>query len=430
MPKLTIKEIMEDDEGYIYSIVREELIPFKKEKINSSDNDFLADAKFIVNTIEDVHPYFITDFYDYEEYKKARDNFLGKCKNTSLVDFKFQILQYCKVLSDGHMSIMPSGNYELNIDFEYVNNVLYLKGTKIRALKIGEIETEKILKKVDEYVYFENLSDRELSISVYLKEKLFLEYIGCKVIDNKIEILTDVKLEHCQFIHKEIIENFNGNISNYTIKSDMIDDIFYIDFQECKVNNQLNIVVDNIKNAINMGINKYIIDVRNNLGGTAKANEKLLTALNIESPTDGSIIRLSNDAKKQSIHNYIFSDINEDEIYYGFYRPNLQTVRKNHNIKLVLLTSKYTYSAAMQLALGIGDGDLGIVIGEIPSNAPCSFGDMYCTETPKLKLPFKVSHRYFLRSDLKKGNKNLIPDIEIESEKALKKAVSYLKDKL
>lgn len=255
MPKLTIKEIMEDDEGYIYSIARRELIPFIREKICSSDNDFLADAKFIINTIEDVHPYFITDFYNYKEYKKARNCFLEKCKSTSLVDFKFHVLQYCKVLSDGHMSIMPSGNYELDIDFEYANNVLYLKGTKIRVLKIGEIITENILKKVDEYIYFENLSDRELCISVYLKEKIFLEYIGCKVIDNQIEILTDVKLEHNQFINKAINENFNRNISSYTIKSDVIDDIFYIDFQKCKVNNQLNIVVDNIKNAISTGIN-------------------------------------------------------------------------------------------------------------------------------------------------------------------------------
>lgn len=430
MSKLTIKEIIEDDEGYIYSIIRKDLIPFEKEKIYISNNDYLADAKFIVNTIEDVHPYFITEFYNFKEYKKTRNNFLEKCKDTSLVDFKFQILKYFKVLSDGHMSVMPAGNYELNINFEYINNILYLKGTEISILKIGGIKIEKILKKVYEYFYFENLSNRELYISEYLREKLFLEYIGCAIVDNNIEILTDVKLEHCRFINKEIkyqIGDIDEKIFDYTIKSTMIDDIFYIDYKECRINNELNIVVNSIKNAINMGIKKFIIDVTNNLGGTAQANEKLLTALNIKNPRDGSIIRLSNNIKREFMNDYKFNDISEQEINYSFYKPNLESAKMNEDIKLVVLTSKYTYSAAMLLALGISDGDLGLVIGEVPSNSPCSFGDMYCTETPRLKLPFKVSHKYLIRADLEKETVNFLPDIEIESKKALNKAISYLK---
>ena len=431
MTKLTIREIMEYDEGYIYSILRENLIPFKKEEINISDNDYSADAKFIVNTIEDVHPYFLTEYYNFKEYKKTRDYFLKKCKNTSLFNFKLQILKYFKVLSDGHMSIMQPDNYELNNDFEYVNNTLYFKSTKIKILKIGEIGIRKILKKIDEYFYFENFSNKELYIPEYLKGKLFLEYIGCKVIDNKIEILTDIKLEYCEFINKESknsINNYTRNISNYTIKSDMIDDIFYIDFQECKINNQLNIVIENIKNAISNGINKFIIDIRNNLGGTADANERILDALNIESATNGAIIRLSNNIKRQFKSSYNFDDISEDKINYVFYKPKLKSAKKNDNIKLVLLTSKYTYSSAMQLALEISDGNLGLVIGEIPSNAPCCFGDMYYSETPRLKLPFKVSHKYFLRPNLKKGFNNFIPNIEIDGKRALNKAVFYLKN--
>ncbi|WP_278246079.1 hypothetical protein [Clostridium hydrogeniformans] len=43
MYKLTIKETMKYDDAVMYSIRRKSLIPFEKEKINSSDNDYLAD---------------------------------------------------------------------------------------------------------------------------------------------------------------------------------------------------------------------------------------------------------------------------------------------------------------------------------------------------------------------------------------------------
>lgn len=427
---LKFKELMEEDEGYIYSIKRKELIPFKKEIIKSYDNDYFADAKFIVNTIEDVHPYFLTEFYNLKEYIEARETFLEKCKNTSLIDFKFRMLQYFKILSDGHMSVMPLGNYELNIEFDYINNFLYLKGTQVKVSKIGGIEIKKILKKIDNYFYFENLSNKELYIAKYLREKLFLEYIGCTVLDNKIEILTETNSVIYEFINKEIknlVDDYDISLANYTIKSNIINNtLFYIDFKECIVNNELYTVANNIKQAISNGIKTFIVDVRENMGGTDKATEILLNALDIKMPTNGVIIRLSNDIKKQVINNYNFNDVDKYEINYVVYKPNLSVTKKNNNIKLFLLTSKYTYSSAMLLALGISDGNLGTIVGEIPSNAPSCFGDMYCTETLRLKIPFKVSHKYFIRPNLKKEIDNLVPNIEIESENALNKVLKCL----
>jgi len=84
----------------------------------------------------------------------------------------------------------------------------------------------------------------------------------------------------------------------------------------------------------------------------------------------------------------------------------------------------------MQFACIISDGRLGYLIGEMPSGAPCSFGDIYEFQTKNLKVPFIVSHKYFLRPDNTKDCHKLMPNQNIDCTIALEKAILYLNQKI
>ena len=419
MFKLRFKDIFEYNEGSIYSVNKKDLIPFNKEVIRFSDNNYLADTKYIINTIEDMHPYFISDYYDPEKYAKYRKNFL-QCKKICPKGFIFEMLKYFKVLMDGHMSVMPLGNYELDINIDYNNNKLYFKNSNIILFEIGGISSDYLLEKVYEYFYFENKSSKELYIPEYVKNKIFLEYLGCNIVNNEISITTSDGLKTYSFVNKRYIPNKN------VINSSIIGNVLYIDYRSCVLNNEFKNIINKIKTSIKNDINKVIIDVRNNIGGTAKANHEIFKALNMCEPFGGSLIRLSNPIKERFYNDYKFDTVKNNEINYTFYKSNLKSVRRNNKIQLVVLVSKKTYSSAMLFALDVMDGNLGKVIGEIPSNAPCSFGEIYLAQTPRLKVPFNISYKYLFRPNLRESFKELKPYIECADSKALEEALSYL----
>lgn len=431
MKILTMNDIFSCEEGYLYSIPRNELIPFEREIIRDTDNDFYADAKYIVNTIENIHPYFISEYYNFNEYKIQRKDFINNSKKANLEIFEFyiKIQKYFRTLCDGHMLFLPLNNLRLPINIKLSKNRSILIDNNIHIYEIGKKDIKEIIASIKELIYFENESEMEYLMPLYLKNKCILEYMGCQILDNEVEIqfCTGEKIYHFKnILSDEIQSKTDSKLSSYTIEDYLIDDILYLDYRECKVDNELKYVANNIREFIKLGINKIIIDIRNNKGGTYEANNILLEALGVNASENGGIIRLSNDIKKQLKYSYKLSDCDE-KVYYTFYKPVLN-IGKNNKSKIIVLTSRYTYSSAMQLALAISDSQLGIIVGETPGDAPCGFGDLYLARTPRLNLSFYVSHKYFIRADINKEKNELIPDVIVNKKESLVKAIHLLQN--
>lgn len=90
--------------------------------------------------------------------------------------------------------------------------------------------------------------------------------------------------------------------------------------------------------------------------------------------------------------------------------------------KLFILTSPFTFSTAVGLALIIKDYELGTIIGEETGGLRESFGNVVPFSTPNYKIQFGVSNRKFYAAEPRIGDSEhgVIPDIVID-EKMLNK---------
>ena len=73
----------------------------------------------------------------------------------------------------------------------------------------------------------------------------------------------------------------------------------------------------------------------------------------------------------------------------------------------------------MNFAAAVSDNNIGTVIGETPGNMPAHYGDMLTFQCPNSGLLIKVSYKKFHRIDSAKDEMPLIPDIEVEADKAI-----------
>lgn len=198
----------------------------------------------------------------------------------------------------------------------------------------------------------------------------------------------------------------------------MINDIYYIDMNICEVNNNLESQVSKLRKAIENGVTKVIIDVRDNPGGNSMACIKLLQAMDMNIPSYGMFVRYSELAhEKYGLPSEGFEQYNLDKT----------TVKRNDKIQLVLLTNEFTYSSATMIAVYVQDGGLGMVIGRPSSNSPSNYGDKLHYKLPDSGIEVSILHKRFLRPDTEANQKVIMPDIVTEyGEDILQTAIEYL----
>ena len=98
------------------------------------------------------------------------------------------------------------------------------------------------------------------------------------------------------------------------------------------------------------------------------------------------------------------------------------------NGDLYVLTDTFTYSAAMDFAMLIGDNDLGTLVGEPSGNLPDSYGDILFFQMPNSDLVVRISFKKWYRIDAAKAQEALIPDVVVPAEEALDKALELIAD--
>ena len=198
------------------------------------------------------------------------------------------------------------------------------------------------------------------------------------------------------------------------------DDIFIVDFNSCVDDEELHMVAEELKKAVENGISKVILDVRGNGGGNSAACERLLNAMGMETPEYSTVIRFSEEAARQNGYLRKDGSIEMKGSFEG---------KTNPKVDLAVLCDKYTYSSANMLLVWVRDGGLGTIIGEPSAGVPSHYGDIIYYVLENSKLYGGISHKIFTRPDETNEENVLQPDIVTAPDEAMETAKEYLKNR-
>lgn len=178
--------------------------------------------------------------------------------------------------------------------------------------------------------------------------------------------------------------------------------MLYIDVDRMVVGYALDAAVAAIKEHVQTGVDKVIIDVTNCPGGNSGAGISIMTALNMVMPSYAFFARDSALLREQKQVGQVG----------GFVDSPFRVIR-NHKIQLLVFTNVNTFSSARQLAVGVQDGGLGLIVGQAPSNAPTAYGDMVSIVLPYSGIAIGISCTKWYRPDQNADQDTLHPDVSI-----------------
>lgn len=395
----------------------------------SKNQNLLEDALNLINVVEDTHPAFaLEDISD--NYEQGKQQFIDSItKDTTKNEFTYLVRKYLTLLQDGHTKIQRGTNKKfLDLDYYVLGEELLLLNrdgslSESKVTQIGGVSTNMIYTTVQIYFPAENETASALNNNMWATNYEILKLAGCDLSKKSVDITIDqngvISENKIKFIKKDIYKSYKYSTE---IESKIINDIFYIDMNICKDNKKLENQVIKLKEAVQNGITKIIIDVRDNPGGNSEACEKLLNAMDMSSPSYGIYVRYSELVNKKYATVPLEGFEQQD--------PDKTTAKRNENIELVILMNEKTFSSATMMATYVKDGGLGTVIGRPSSNAPSDYGDIAYYKLPNSGINLSISHKRFLRPDTEADQRILLPNIITEyNANILEIAIDYLSTK-
>ena len=399
-----------------------------KNNFNEQQIDYSADARVVISELEAVHPMFLLDEVP-ASYEKSKAEYIEyTSKPITRTAFRLAMQKFLAMLGDGHISMCLALNKNsLYIDIAWVANVgkLYLldennKPTNIEIINIGGVTVDKITEQVDIYNAAENESARQYNYALFCRQEDMLKLAGCNYADSNIEIkMSDGQTKTYKLIESDGFTIWLGSKPKYIIKHKMINDVFYIDLRTFQPDSSVDETAEKIKSAVQDGVKKFIIDIRDNSGGNSDVGDQLLQAMGMAAPNYGAFVRNSDLVRQRH------GNIGDGES--DIFKPDLSRAVANKNITLLVLTNVNTFSSATMLGVWVQDGKLGKIVGQTSCNRPNAYGDMIGIDLPVSNIELLLSHKRFLRPDTSASPDSLIPDIEVPfGEDILSVALDYM----
>lgn len=365
------------------------------------------DLTFMYEAVKENHPCYLDGsgldkIFD-EAYEAAKEK-LGSDDSITVRElWEIGAEMYCS-LEDGHTLI----NY---YDSKQISDSEKLSDGKI--ISVDGIQREELLERFRAVFSCEPQVD--FYVDYMLDEVLKLEsWSGLLEIDTSDGVVVEMQTENgvetieCTFGYPRSVtaadtatdaESFYG----YEIYKENSAAVFTLD--KC-------VVTDGYKNALEEffrqvsenNISRVAVDLRRNGGGNSQVINEFMKYIDVDSYYifGGVSVRYG----KKLIENeaYLVKNKKSKPVFSG---------------ELYVLTSNYTFSAAMDFAVAVSDNKIGKVIGEIPGNMPTCYGDVLKFQTPNSKLLCGVSYKKFCRVDRTKDDIPLMPDIEADEADAL-----------
>ena len=158
------------------------------------------------------------------------------------------------------------------------------------------------------------------------------------------------------------------------------------------------------------GVSNVIVDLRGNGGGSSVVANRFIQYLDVDE----------------------YRGWQSDVRFGPYLQKSRDVLHKNECLgtpfagDVYVLTDKFTYSAAMDFAMLIGDNDIGAIVGEASGNRPDGYGDCLYFQLPNSKLHMSVSFKRWYRVDLSKNGELLTPDYETDPSDAMEKAFELI----
>ena len=153
------------------------------------------------------------------------------------------------------------------------------------------------------------------------------------------------------------------------------------------------------------GITNIAVDLRNNGGGNSMVANEFLKYIDIDT------------------YNSWDCDVRCGWYLWKF-KDITNTNQKKPSVfdgKIYVMTNTYTYSAAMDFAMLIGDNGLGVLVGSTSGNSPDAYGDCLYFQMPNSKFIVIISYKRWHRLDSTKSGEPLIPDYQVPESEVLNK---------
>lgn len=382
-----------------------------------TQREALQDLEYFYNHLKSRHPAWL-DGSDHliqaveEQYQTEVDHFGEQVTVLELWQASGRIAAR---LGDGHTWVK----------WEDPNTPLYIDSFKQledygAPLTIDGVPTSDILERFltmfphELRFYAEATFNKSIITSEWL-----LTYCGVDTSDGvDMTFLTDSgeQLFHYVFVPLQKVVKYTKSENNeiwvkYTIDQERGVGIFTL--RSCIINEEyLKALDDFFSEVFNASVGNIIVDLRGNGGGNSSVANEFLSYIDVDSyRTWDSDIRYGWYLLKNRGH--VIDNPQKPETFSG---------------NLFVLTDTFTYSAAMDFAMLIGDNHLGTLVGEPSGNLPGSYGDILFFQMPNSDLAIRISYKKWYRIDAAKADEPLVPDVVVPAGEALDKALELIGD--
>lgn len=332
-----------------------------------------------------------------EEFKNGINELKGQLNQMNDAEIKVSLSQIVASIGDAHTSINFSAEKMFPLEFYWFNDGIYIINTsedykdfKYKKLKkINNKDINEIIERISSVVSHENeaILKSQVPIRIALPELLK----GLKIIDNidnatfTFEGNSENSINVKALDGEEVFENIFGksregeNIPLYMQNKDKYywfkyledEKVVYFNYSQCmemedKPFKDFSVELMNVLNA--KGVEKLIIDIRNNGGGNSMILKNLI------------------------------SEIGKSEL--------------NKKGKLFVIIGRRTFSSAVLNAIELNNNTDAIFVGEPTGGKPNHYGEVKSFELPNNKITVSYSSKYFKNYD--KDIDTFVPDKTIE----------------
>ena len=421
-------------------------------QVSADLTGFAADAVYLVELIEATHPIFVVDGWLGDDYEDIRDEFLEYALNPDITrfDFTFAAARYITTLRDGHMRWALRDSEDawgfaimgrpLAVSLEAQSDMLFMLDTdengavtRAQVTSVGGVPVADVFAVVYRYFYAENEPDHYFQRGWFTRYENIITRAGGEIAGDVVTVTIyengETTIIEVPFRH--IDDAVYVDDADFIIRYEIIDDIFLIDLRQFIDGEHITHTVTAIEQAIEDGINKFIVDLRDNPGGDSTAGSRLLQAMGLAVPHYGVIRRLSDvfftTPILRDIYMHYLVQFTQGREYVR-HEPLIHDDGNRHNVFVSVLTNTITYSSATMMGVWVQDGGFGNIIGSPSMNAPNCFGSWMGPVTlPYSGIAVWLSSSQFLRPDVNADPTTLWPDIMVDPAEALEVAIEYLR---
>ena len=394
----------------------DEIKYFTKEQV-------IEDINYTLDTIKSFHMACRNGLP--KEVEEQRDlEIENLSESTSAIDEWRIISRILAKFHDAHTKILgPKILYsklQLPFSVKSEGNRFYCEDGEFKGAEITEINGMKISDIYENFKLNFSYEIEEWPHAIFFRMGMLQSYLAIAGIDTLKPMEFTFKTKNG--VIKKEIEFVNGqrkytSLENVSYKIDKENSVGILTINSCCYDDNYRNTVDKFFADVEANkVKNVVVDLRQNTGGNSEIINYFSRYLsNIKDVKLGKV-----EVGRETYSRYY----TEDEV------KKIKINKNMFNGKIFILTSNFTFSAAMRFALVFSDNKLATIVGEVPGNSPTFYTDITGHkkfDTPNSNLRFCATYKKSYRPDETKDPERLTPDVQVPAEEALNKTYELIK---